>query len=140
MTFVEINLFQGVKKVTKGDKFLIITIVIISVISLIFINKSVSSYEEKYISIQVDGKEVKRIKFDSSLVGKTIPIKTEYGYNLLEIGEDKVRVIEADCPEQLCVKQGYISRVGEAIVCLPNRLVVEIKGGEKEMEIDGISY
>lgn len=140
MTFVEINLFQGVKKVTKGDKFLIITIVIISVISLIFINKSVSSYEEKYISIQVDGKEVKRIKFDSSLVGETIPIKTEYGYNLLEIGEDKVRVIEADCPDQLCVKQGYISRVGEAIVCLPNRLVVEIKGGEKEIEIDGISY
>ncbi|MDK2793681.1 MAG: hypothetical protein PWP75_309, partial [Caldanaerobacter sp.] len=40
----------------------------------------------------------------------------------------------------LCVKQGYISRVGEAIVCLPNRLVVEIKGGEKEIEIDGISY
>ena len=74
------------------------------------------------------------------MVGKTIPIKTKYGYNLIEIGDEKVRVIEADCPDKLDVKQGYISKPGETIVCLPNRLIIEIKGENGENEIDYLSY
>jgi len=128
-----------VKSLTKGDKLLILTIIVVNVLALIFINQSLFTYEEKYISIQVNGEEIKTITFDDNMIGKTIPIKSDYGYNLIEIGDGKVRVIEADCPDQLDVKQGYISKVGEIIVCLPNRLVVEIKGVGVETEIDGIS-
>lgn len=124
---------------TKGDKFLILIIIVVNVLALVFINQSLFSYEEKYISIQVNGEEIKTVIFDDNMIGKTIPIETEYGYNLVEIGDGEVRVIEADCPDQLDVKQGYISKVGEVIVCLPNRLVVEIKGIGTETEIDGIS-
>ena len=97
------------------------------------------NYDEKYISIQVNGIEIKKIIFDRSLIGKTISIKTEFGYNLIEIGDGKVRVIEADCPDKLDVKQGYISEVGEVIVCLPNRLVIEIKG-VADADLDYISH
>ena len=37
---------------------------------------------------------------------------------------------EANCGDHTCVRMGRISRAGEAIVCLPHRLVVEIVGGE----------
>lgn len=73
-------------------------------------------------------------------MGKQIPVKTEFGYNLIEIGDGKVRVIEADCPDKLDVKQGYIERPGEVIVCLPNKLVIEIKGENKDNDIDYISH
>lgn len=56
------------------------------------------------------------------------------------MGDQRVRVIEADCPDQIDVKQGYISRVGEIIVCLPNKLIIEIKGLAEEDDIDIISY
>jgi len=125
---------------TKGDKILIMTIVIISVISLGLIKNSVTRYNDKYISIQIDGKEYKKIIFDKSLIGKTIPINSEFGYNLIQIGDEEVRVIEADCPDELDVKQGYISAPGEIIVCLPNRLVIEIIGIETEKDIDYISH
>ena len=115
-------------------------IVIISLVSLIYVKNSAFNYKEKYISIQIDGEEIKKIIFDKKLVGKTIPIKTEYGYNLIEIGDEEVRVIEADCPDKLDVKQGYISKTGEVIVCLPNRLVIEIKGVDDERDIDYISH
>ena len=128
------------KVLTKGDKYLMVFIVIISLISLIYVKNSAFNYKEKYISIQIDGEEVKKIIFDKKLVGKTIPIKTEYGYNLIEIGDGRVRVIEADCPDKLDVKQGYISKTGEVIVCLPNRLVIEIKGVSDERDIDYISH
>ncbi|WP_236914706.1 NusG domain II-containing protein [Clostridium sp. Cult2] len=124
---------------TKGDKYLMVFIVVISILSLSYVKKSAFNNKEKYISIQVNGEEIKKIIFDTNLIGKTIPVETEYGYNLIEIDDEKVRVIEADCPDQLDVKQGYISKVGEVIVCLPNRLVIEIKGIDDEVDIDHIS-
>jgi hypothetical protein len=37
----------------------------------------------------------------------------------------------ADCPDKTCVTiGGRISRAGERIVCLPNSLIIEIRGGE----------
>ena len=125
---------------TKGDKILIISIILISLISLGFIKNSATGYKEKYVSIQVNGEEIKRVIFDKSVVGKTIPIQTEFGYNLIEIGDEKVRVIEADCPDKLDVKQGYISQPNQLIVCLPNRLVIEIIGTEKTDTLDYISH
>lgn len=127
---------------TKGDKILIIMIVIISLTSMVITKSKAIGSNEKYVSIQVNGEEIKKILFDKSVIGKTIPIDTEYGYNLVEIGDGKVRVIEADCPDKVDVKQGYISLPNELIVCLPNRLVIEIKGSEEiETEIiDHISH
>lgn len=125
---------------TKADKVLIIVIIIISLTSLGFIKNSTTGYDEKYISIQVNGEEIKRIIFDKSVIGKTIPIETQFGYNLIEIGDGKVRVIEADCPDKLGIKQGYISESNELIVCLPNRLVIEIKGSKQTDIIDYISH
>jgi len=124
---------------TKGDKILIVAVIIINVISLWLVKNVAFNQNSKYISVQVNGEEIKRIIFDKNMVGKQIPIETEYGYNLIEIGDEKVRVIEADCPDKLDVKQGYISRVGEVIVCLPNRLVIEIKGTRAETNVDGLS-
>lgn len=125
---------------TKGDKILIVFIIIISLGSLGFIRNNAVGYNDKYISIQVNGKEYKKIIFDKSVIGKTIPIETQFGYNLVEIGDGNVRVIEASCPDELDVKQGYISLPGEIIVCLPNRLIIEIKGSSEIREIDYISH
>ncbi len=121
---------------TKGDKVLILFVVISTFISFGFIKKQTFSNENKFASIQVDGREVKKIIFDPKIIGKTIAIKSEYGYNLLEIGDGKIRVIEADCRDKIDVKQGYISKIGETIVCLPNKMLIEIKGIKEENTID----
>jgi UDP-N-acetylmuramate dehydrogenase len=39
----------------------------------------------------------------------------------------------ADCPDGLCVKQRKKSRSGERIVCLPNRVSIEIIGAGEEI-------
>lgn len=121
---------------TKGDKILIVLVIILALSSLAYIRKQAFSQDEKYVSIQVDGEEIKQILFDKQLIDHEIPIESEFGYNLLELGDEKVRVTEASCPDQIDVKQGYISNVGETIVCLPNKLVIEIKGIEEDGEID----
>ena len=48
------------------------------------------------------------------------------GTNLLIISDGKAFIKDADCPDGLCINQGKISRSGERIVCLPNRVMIEV--------------
>ena len=50
------------------------------------------------------------------------------GTNLLVIKNGEAYIAEADCPDGLCIRTGSISRVGQSVVCLPHRIVVEITG------------
>jgi hypothetical protein len=60
------------------------------------------------------------------------------GTNSLVIQQGKVWLEEASCPDHLCVKQGTIQYAGESIICLPNKVVVEITG-EDELALDGVT-
>lgn len=46
--------------------------------------------------------------------------------NILQIEDGTAKMITADCPDQLCVHQQEISKAGQTIVCLPNKVVVEV--------------
>ena len=58
------------------------------------------------------------------------------GTNVIVIEDGKAYMKHADCPDKLCINQGVISHTGERIVCLPNRIMVEIIGGEDEIIIN----
>lgn len=84
------------------------------------------------------------VKVDGKIVGayplsrdRETVIHTENGTNRLVIKNGEACLKEADCPDQLCVKQGKISRTGKMLICLPHKLTVEIVSGEKE-ELDGV--
>lgn len=51
-------------------------------------------------------------------------------YNLLAVDGERVWMQAADCPDQICVHHIPIKGGGESIICLPHKLVVEIRGGE----------
>ena len=59
--------------------------------------------------------------------------------NVCEIRDGQVRMIEADCPDQLCVDMKAISAEGETIVCLPHKVVVEVISSDEESEFDAIA-
>ena len=49
--------------------------------------------------------------------------------NVCEIKNGEVKMIEADCPDHLCLKQRAVDSTGVTIVCLLNKIVIEgIKG------------
>lgn len=57
--------------------------------------------------------------------------------NRLIIKDGQADMIEADCPDQICVEHKSISKNKETIVCLPNKVIVEIVGGE-DAELDAV--
>ena len=62
----------------------------------------------------------------------------EGGRNTLIIQNGVAYMSDASCPDHLCMGMGKISQVGQSIICLPNRVVVEIRGEADEPEYDVI--
>lgn len=50
----------------------------------------------------------------------------ELGTNTIEINGGKIKMIHANCKNQVCVNHKEISKKGESIICLPNKVIVEI--------------
>lgn len=125
----------------KWDKILIVIYVLLSFASfalLGFYKLQLNNYQKRYIEITVDGKLYKKISFDDN-VNQTIPINTKYGKDILKVSNGKAEMVYAECPDKLCIHEGSISKTGESIICLPFRIVVQIKG-EKSNEIDEVAY
>ena len=78
------------------------------------------------VIVTVDGELTATIPLT---VEATLPVGEGKGFlNVVEVRNGRVRVAEADCPDKLCVRQGWISYDGESIVCLPHKLVVTVRG------------
>ena len=56
--------------------------------------------------------------------------------NRLEVEQGRVRMVWADCPDQVCVNQSWSSSPSRPIVCLPNKVTVLLVG--KPGEVDGV--
>lgn len=59
-------------------------------------------------------------------------------HNEMEILDGKVCMKWAECPDQLCVEQGWTDTKGEKIICLPNKVIIEVIEGQ-EAELDAIA-
>ncbi len=92
--------------------------------------------QERQAVIIVDGTEYARYKLSPNF-SEIIEINTQFGYNKLEIDCGKIRMLDASCEDKIDVKMGTIEKVNETIICLPNRVLVTIKG---QSEVDMVSY
>ena len=77
--------------------------------------------------------------FKSRKQGQLIEITKIDQENTIQIKNQKVKMIQATCPDHLCIKQGTIDKKGSTIVCLPHHLIIEIKEGKEEVQ-DGKVY
>lgn len=97
----------------------------------IFISRDALSHNSDII-IEINGKPAYTL---SLYADRLFSVDGPYGNTLMEIKEGKVRVKEANCPNQLCAKEGWISK--GVIVCLPNKLTI-IVGSSKKNQQSGI--
>lgn len=54
--------------------------------------------------------------------------------NIIAIRDGSVYMKSSDCSGHDCISQGSISKTGQSIICLPNRVVAEITGGSSELD------
>jgi len=76
------------------------------------------------VVVTVDGDEYARLPLDKDTV---LEIKSSGGTNTLTISGGKADMTAASCPDGICVDHYPISRTGETIICLPNKVIVTIE-------------
>lgn len=84
------------------------------------------------VVVYVDGEETGRYPLYEDCT-----VKINDGTNMLVIEDGSAHMEEAKCPDQVCVRHKKISKNGENIICLPNKVVVSVEGGE-ETEADAV--
>lgn len=120
--------------IKRNDFILISVVILLAVAVIVFMNLTKES--GSYVTIFVDGKEYKTLSLDEDV---TFTVEGEQGEsNTLAIKDGYVDMIDANCPDKLCVKDRSIHYNNDTITCLPNRVVLQIVN-DKEDEVDAVA-
>ncbi len=118
----------------RNDFLLMAVILAVAAAGLIYMNVAKKSGD--MVVVKVDGEVYKELPLNKDA---TLEIEGVNGStNLLVVKDGHADVVDADCPDKLCVHQRDIENDGETIVCLPNKVVVEIES-TKESEVDAVA-
>ena len=121
----------------KGDKIVALIVICVILISSIgvFTFMKASQGSHHIAEIKQDGKVIKVIDLDKVTESQQLKIPyASVNYNLITVEKGRIRITDADCPDKICVKAGWISQAGQTIVCLPHKLIIKIQGGTKNID------
>lgn len=108
----------------KNDWKIVIGVLAVAVIGFI-IAAFMKQGDASIVTVRVDGNV-----FGTYDLMKNQTIKI-HDTNVFEIKDGHANMISADCPDKLCVKQTTISKKNETIVCLPNKVILEVTSAEE---------
>lgn len=122
------------KRFGKND-IILIGILLTAALIVFFVGNHFFQEDGARVQVTVDGEVYGTYSLAED---RTVPIKMdEKTTNILQIEKGKAVMMTADCPDQLCVHQQAISKEGQTIVCLPNKVVAEVIGTE-ENDLDSV--
>jgi len=118
----------------RGDYKIIIGILVIVLGAYGFVFYKGLSTDDKILTITQDQEILYEFKINESY-NKIIKIEKDNTYNHVHIEQGQVWIEEANCLNQVCVNHKSIDTIGETIVCIPHKLILEIKGDKKTIDI-----
>lgn len=118
-------------KLKIGD-FVIIGLVLIvaSFFALSFTGNRANKYQAVILQ---DGRVVKRITLSQLNQPVEFNIAGKYN-NLIRAEGGRIRFVEANCPDQTCVRTGWLTKPGQVGACLPNGVLIKIESSKPENE------
>ena len=92
-----------------------------------------------YLEIRQDAKIVQRVKYSALTAAVQQTLETSHGKIEIEFKPGRgVRIVSSPCPDKLCVHQGYINKGGQAILCLPEKILVSLISDQEEGAPDAV--
>lgn len=109
-------------RITKADIILIAVLLLFACAGVILLHRFRTP--GAYADIMVDGTSVEKLPLDENI---SYTLTQDAGTNTIVVKDGVVSIESADCPDKICVEHKPIQQNGETIICLPHKLVVEIK-------------
>ena len=125
------------RRLLASTRFWIVCFLLLILVSIGAILYFKTSANGTVAVIMQDNAEINRIALDSVNEPYTMRIDNkDGGYNVILVEHGKISVIEASCPDGVCIHQGAISDDLMPIVCLPNKLSITIEKADSELSAD----
>lgn len=117
------------KRLTRAD--IIVFVGIIAILACLLLRAFISGGAGSYFTVTTaDGTASYSLSDDT-----TIDLDSNGVHISISVENGAVSVVSSDCPDLTCQNSGAISSSGEAIICVPAKLVIEIaKGGDASDE------
>lgn len=112
---------------TKNDVRLIFTLLLLLAVATLAL--LLFRTEGDSVTVTVDGKLWGEF---SLLEDRVVEIKNGDDYNRLIIRDGKAYVEYASCPDGICAAHRPVSYGGESIICLPNKVVIEVHTADND--------
>jgi hypothetical protein len=135
--------FKRYKKLVKPlDVVIIIVLMVGSFIPYMIFNRQnflIDKDSTIIAIISINGKEIKQVELSKETENQEFTFYPADGqYNIIEVDGTKIRNKEDNSPDQIAVKTGWISKPGETSICLPHKLIIEVKAihSDKDSEND----
>ena len=120
----------NLKSFKIGDFIIILALSIATIVSLF---ASRTDKAGTVIFISSNGQNVTIPLSKDTLLNLSGPI----GNSKLKIENHIVYITNAPCSQRICQHQGRISKIGQSLICVPNKIVVQIMGKRKSnLDID----
>ena len=116
---------------------ILVAVLLVAALALFFVMRSLQARDTgtgAQAVVTVEGREIGRYPLKKN---GTFPLNG--GSNTLVVENGEAWVSEANCPDKVCMGMGKISRNGEFIACLPNRLLVVVEGAAEDSPVDGMT-
>lgn len=111
----------------KNDLFLIGALILLGLVVMFIIN--ITKADGSKVKVTINGNEYETLPLDKNT---TYTVTGDNGeWNTFVIKDGYIDMVDASCPDKLCVKHRNIHFSHETIVCLPNKVVLEVIGGEE---------
>ncbi|MDR0839223.1 MAG: NusG domain II-containing protein [Oscillospiraceae bacterium] len=123
-------------KLLKSTKFWVAAIAVLLAASAVAASAlSRVSFKGAVANVYLDGELIRAIALDGVTSGYSFEVEDDDGgHNTITVERGRIRVSDADCPDLICVKQGWISNGVTPVVCLPHRLLIEIVGAAQSFD------
>ncbi len=116
----------------KGDILLICAVLVLAAAGLIYMNLG-GKKSGGTLTVTVGGDVYDTYDLAED---QDVSLDIDGWHNQFRITDGVVSMLEADCPDKYCVEHTPIDKVGETIVCLPHKVVLEITEGEEARDVD----
>ena len=80
--------------------------------------------EQSIAVVSVSGTEIRRIDLSKVHTPYTFTVAGKNGENTISVAPGSIAIVDATCPDKLCVKHGPLKNAYSPIVCLPNKVTV----------------
>ena len=134
---IDMSIKQRIGAILKRNDIIIAALLVIVAIICAIVMQVFVKKDGNVAVVSIDGQVYKELSLNVNTELEINEANGVDGYNILVIDNGYAYMKDADCVNKICVHQGKINKVGETIVCLPHKVVIEIKG--ETTELDGVA-